>query len=89
MFLNGLKIYLKIHLAKTLHFIFYIFLLINLFILLYNIVLVLPYIDLNPPRVYMCPHPEPRSHLPPHPIPLGQPRAPAPSTLSHALNLDW
>ena len=25
-----------------------------LFILLYNIVLVLPYIDLNPPWVYMC-----------------------------------
>ena len=29
-------------------------LLINLFILLYNIVLILPYIDLNPPWVYMC-----------------------------------
>ena len=26
----------------------------KLFILLHNIVLVLPYIDLNPPRVYMC-----------------------------------
>ena len=26
----------------------------DLFILLYNIVLVLPYIDLNPPWVYMC-----------------------------------
>ena len=26
---------------------------INLFILLYNMVLVLPYIDLNPPWVYM------------------------------------
>ena len=35
------------------------------------------------------PHPEPPSHLPPHPIPLGHPRAPAPSILSHALNLDW
>ena len=31
-----------------------LFFLINLFILLYNIVLVLPYIDLNPPWVYMC-----------------------------------
>ena len=51
--------------------------------------MVLPYIDLNPPRVYMCPHPEPPSQLPPHPIPLGHPSAPAPSTLSHALNLDW
>ena len=35
------------------------------------------------------PHPEPPSHLPPHPILLGRPSAPAPSTLSHALNLDW
>ena len=35
------------------------------------------------------PHPEPLSHLPPHPIPLGHPSAPALSTLSHALNLDW
>ena len=35
------------------------------------------------------PHPDPPSHLPPHPIPLGHPSAPAPSTLSHALNLDW
>ena len=38
----------------------------------------------------MCvPHPEPPSHIPPHPIPLGHPSAPALSTLSHALNLDW
>jgi len=28
-------------------------------------------------------------HLPPHPIPQGCPSAPALSTLSHALNLDW
>ena len=35
------------------------------------------------------PHPEPLSHLPPHPIPLGHPSAPAPSILSHASNLDW
>ena len=35
------------------------------------------------------PHPEPLSHLPPHLIPLGHPSAPALSTLSHALNLDW
>ena len=34
-------------------------------------------------------HPEPPSHLPPYPIPLGYPSAPAPSTLSHASNLDW
>ena len=35
------------------------------------------------------PHPEPPSYLPPHPIPLGHPTAPAPSTLYHASNLDW
>ena len=35
------------------------------------------------------PHPEPTSHLPPHPIPQGHPRAPALSTLSHVSNLDW
>ena len=35
------------------------------------------------------PHPECPSHLPAHPIPLGNPSAPALSTLSHALNLDW
>ena len=35
------------------------------------------------------PHPEPPSLLPPHPIPLCQPSAPALSTLSHASNLDW
>ena len=30
--------------------------------------------------VTCVPHPEPPSHLPPHPIPLGHPNAPAPST---------
>ena len=35
------------------------------------------------------PHPEPPSHLPPHPIPLVHASAPALSTLSHASNLDW
>ena len=34
-------------------------------------------------------HPEPLSHLPPHPIPLGHPSAPVLSTLSHVSNLDW
>ena len=68
----------------------FIYVLINLFIiLLYNIILVLPYIDLNPPWVTCVPHPETPTHLPPHPIPLGHPSAPALSTLSHALNLDW
>ena len=35
------------------------------------------------------PHPEPSFHFPPYPIPQGHPSAPALSTLSHALNLDW
>ena len=35
------------------------------------------------------PHLEPPSHHPPHTVPLGHPSAPAPSTLYHALNLDW
>ena len=35
------------------------------------------------------PHPKPPSHLPPHPIPLGCPRALALSPLFHASNLDW
>ena len=46
--------------VRQILFIFYLFILglnkklINLFILLYNIVLILPYIDLNLPWVYMC-----------------------------------
>ena len=65
--------------------IFFFFLYLFIYFTL-NIVLVLPYIDLNPPWVYMC---SPSwTHLPP-PIPLGHPSAPAPSTLSHASNLDW
>ena len=35
------------------------------------------------------PHPDPPSHLPPHPLSQGHPSAPALSTLSHASNLDW
>ena len=35
------------------------------------------------------PHPEPLYHLPPPTIPLGHPRAPAPSFLYPASNLDW
>ena len=35
------------------------------------------------------PHTEPPFQLPPHPIPLNHPSAPAPSTLYHASNLDW
>ena len=49
----------------------------------------LPYIDMNQPWVYMCPHPEHPSQLPPHPIPLGCPSAPALSALFHSSNLNW
>ena len=42
------------------------------------------------PQVYMCPfHPETPSHIPPHPIPLGCPRALALVALLHAWNLHW
>ena len=50
--------------------------------------MVLPYINIR----HGCtrvPHPEPPSCLPPHPIPLGHPSAPAPSFLYPASNLDW
>ena len=75
--------------TNGIHIIFFLFNLINLFILLYNIVLVLLYTDLTPPWVYMCSPSWTPTHLPPHPIPLGHPSAPARSTLYHALNLDW
>ena len=35
------------------------------------------------------PNPDPSSHLPPHPIPLGHPSATAPSILYHASILNW
>ena len=59
------------------------------FILLYNTVLVLPYIDMNPTRVYMRSQTWTPSHLPPHNISLGHPRAPAPSMLCPASDIDW
>ena len=53
------------------------------FFLLYNIVLVLPYISMNPPRRCTCvSHPEPPSQLP-------HPSVPASSILYPASNLDW
>ena len=71
------------------YFFFTTFLSCFIYFLLYNIVLVLPYNNMNPPRVYMCSHPEPPSYLPPHTIPLGHPSAPAPSILYPASNLGW
>ena len=56
--------------------------------LLYNIVLVLPHINMNWPWVYMCSSSWTPSYLPSHLIPLGHPIAPAPSSLYHALKLD-
>ena len=44
---------------------------------------------MNQPWIYMCSTSQTPSHHLPHPIPLGHPRAPALSTLSYALNLDW
>ena len=51
--------------------------------------LVLPYINMNPPWVYTCSQSWTPSHLLPHTIPLGHPSAPAPSILYPASNLDW
>ena len=68
---------------------FIVFFLNLLFILFYNIVLVLPYINLNPHGRTCVPHLEPSSHLPPHPIPLGHPSAPVRSTSVSCIYLDW
>ena len=60
------------------------FTILTIFFSLYNIVLVLPYIDMNLPWVYnVFPILNPPSHLPLHPIPLGHPSAPALSYLNH------
>ena len=56
---------------------------------LYNIVLVLPNIEMNLPQVYVCSPSWPSSLLPPHTLPLGCPSAPAPSIQYRASNLDW
>ena len=45
--------------------------------------MVLPYIDMNQPWVYTCPH------VTPHPIPPSCPSAPALSALLHASSLNW
>ena len=64
------------------------------YFLLYNIVLVLPYINMHPPRVYTVvytmgvSHPEPPSHLPPHTIPLDHSSAVAPGSMQDTVNLE-
>ena len=54
---------------------------------LYDIVLVLPYINMTPPQVYTCSLSW--TLLPPHTITLGHPSAPAPSIQYRESNLDW
>ena len=71
----------------TKHFFFFNFYF--YFILLYNTILVLPYIDMNQPWVYMSYQSWNPSHLPPHIISLDHPRAPAPSMLYPASDIDW
>ena len=66
--------------AITSFFLFY-------FIYLYNIVLVLPYIKMNLPQVYM--YSPSWTLLPPHTIPLGRPSESAASIQYCASNLDW
>ena len=75
--------------TKAIDRFYFILFLVLLIYLTYNILLVLPYIDMNLPWVYMCSPSWTPSHLLPHPIPLGHPSAPALSTLYHASNLDW
>ena len=55
---------------------------------LYNIVLVLPYIEMNPPQAYTC-SPSWTPLPTPHTILLGRPSAPAPSIQYRASHLDW
>ena len=57
------------------------------FILLYNTVLVLPCINMNPPRVYVSF--QSWTPLPCLIISLDHPRAPAPSILYPVSNIDW
>ena len=58
--------------------------------MLYNIVVVLSYINMDQPQVHMCPPiMNPLFHLFPHPTPLGCPRTPALSALLHASTLHW
>ena len=79
---SSLKTYLFFYFFYTLNFYFY-------FILLYNTVLVLPYIDMNAPWVYMCSQTWTPLPLPSPYISLGHPCAPAPSILYPASDIDW
>ena len=70
-------------------FFFYLFIFFKFYFIfkLYNIVLVLLNIEMNPPQIYLC---SPSwTLLPPHTLPLGRPSASAPSIQYCASNLDW
>ena len=71
----------------TMFILFFLFL--KKIILLKNTVLVSPYINMNPPQVYMSSQSWTPLHLPPHIISLGHPSAPAPSILYPVSNIDW
>ena len=71
--------------TKAIDRFYFIFCFIYLFILLFNILHTLTWIRHGCSYV---PHPEPPSHLLPHPIPLGHPSTPALGTLYPASNLD-
>ena len=76
----------RLFFSFSIQFIFYFFYF-YFYFLPYNIVLVLPYINMNPPWMYRCS--QSWTLLPPRTIPLGHPSAPAPSILYRASNLDW
>ena len=81
--------YLFFHYLIIMRFFFFSFLFKNFyfyFILLYNTVLVLPYIGMNPPWVYTSS--QSWIPLPPHIISLDHPHAPAPSILYPVSNID-
>ena len=86
------QVYFAGHFCFDFFYFLFLFFFLNFyfyFILLYNTVLVLPYIDMNPPRLYMHSQTWTPSHLPPHNISLGHPCAPAPSMLYPASDIHW
>ena len=76
--------------SSSLYYVSFFFFCLVLFIfLLYNFVLVLPYIDMNQPWVYTC-SPSWTPLPPPSPShPSGSSQCTSLSTLYHASNLDW
>ena len=72
------------------HFFFFLSIILIGGSLLYNIVVVFAiHWHESAMGVRVSPILNPSSHVSPHPIPQGPPRAPALNTLSHASNLDW